>query len=52
MYINTVMKYQLHQGYMFRLCISNHQANAEHILGRSPRVHTHTQDTFDHIQCK
>jgi len=28
MYINTVMKYQLHQGYMFRLLNSHHQANA------------------------
>jgi len=33
MYINTVMKHQLHQGYMFRLWNSHHQANAEHIQG-------------------
>ena len=33
MYINTVTKYQLHQGYMFRQQSSHHQANAEHIQG-------------------
>jgi hypothetical protein len=33
MYINALMKYQLHQGYMFRPKNSHHQANTEHIQG-------------------
>jgi len=33
MYINTMMVYQLYQGYMFRLLNSRHQATAEHIQG-------------------
>jgi len=33
MYINALMNYQLHQGYMFRPWNSHHQANAEHIQG-------------------
>jgi len=33
MYINALMKYQLHQGYMFRPKNNHHQANAEHIQG-------------------
>jgi len=33
MYINALMKYQLHQGYMFLPQNSHYQANAEHIQG-------------------
>ena len=33
MYINTVMKYQLHVGYMFQPWSGHHQANAEHTQG-------------------
>jgi len=33
MYFLTVLKYQLHQGYMFRLYNSHHQANVEHVQG-------------------
>ena len=33
MHINTVMKYQLRQSYMFRLLNSHHHANAEDIQG-------------------
>ena len=33
MYINALMKYQLHRGYMFWPQNSHHQTNAEHIQG-------------------
>ena len=41
MYINTVMKYQLLRGYMFRPWNSHHQANAEHMQGTLYAMHTY-----------